>query len=223
MSTSLMLLLIAVVIGLVAALVWWQRGKLSELQVLTPDQAQHAPPGTELVVFGRAAGEPGTSPFTGANGLLFSAEEVTEWTERSHDDDRDHQRRETRSLGISGVLTGIEGEARTMQVRSGSSFVLNAFRETRTASQGGLSVSLGGGAGLSLSSGNRRSWVEEKTVHVGDDIWVRGTMNDGALDGSIDRLEISGQSVATQLRQQLIIVVIMSIVALGCAIAAAVV
>ena len=60
-------------------------------------------------------------------------------------------------------------------------------------------------------------------MHVGDNIWVRGTMNDGALDGSIDRLEISGQSVATQLRQQLIIVVIMSIVALGCAIAAAVV
>ena len=72
---------------MIAALVWWRRGKLEELPVLTPEAAQAAPDGREVIITGLAGGETGTSPYTGASGLLFEAEEVAEWTEPRRDDE----------------------------------------------------------------------------------------------------------------------------------------
>jgi hypothetical protein len=48
--------------------------------VLSPEAAGAAPDGNEVVITGLAGGESGTSPYTGVSGLLFEAEEVTEWT-----------------------------------------------------------------------------------------------------------------------------------------------
>ena len=83
MSTQLLLLLGAVLFAVIAALVWWRRGKFQELPVLSPQAAGPAPDGTEVVITGLAGGESGSSPFTGASGLLFEADEVTEWYERA--------------------------------------------------------------------------------------------------------------------------------------------
>ncbi|MBL6636345.1 MAG: hypothetical protein O3B40_09860 [Actinobacteria bacterium] len=45
MSPQLLLLLVAVLLGVIAALVSWRRGKLEQLPVLTPEAAQAAPDG----------------------------------------------------------------------------------------------------------------------------------------------------------------------------------
>ncbi|MGA0321837.1 MAG: hypothetical protein ACO3M1_03545 [Ilumatobacteraceae bacterium] len=109
MSTQLLLLLGAVLLAVIAALLWWRRGKLEELPVLTPEAAQAAPDGQEVVIAGLAGGASAMSPFTGTSGLLFEAEEVTEWTEPRRDDETsDRQERRTRNLGTSGSLLFIE-------------------------------------------------------------------------------------------------------------------
>ena len=54
MSTQLLLLLGAVLLAVIAALVWWRRGKLQELPVLNPQAAGSAPDGTEVVITGLA-------------------------------------------------------------------------------------------------------------------------------------------------------------------------
>ena len=128
MSTQLLLLLGAVLLAVIAALVWWRRGKLQELPVLSPQAAGSVPDGTEVVITGLAGGESGSSPFTGASGLLFEADEVTEWTEPSSDNKgANRQQRRTRNLGTSGSLTFIEEAGSTIDVRSGSNFDISGF------------------------------------------------------------------------------------------------
>ena len=165
MSTQLLLLLGAVLLAVIAALVWWRRGKFQELPVLSPQAAGPAPDGAEVVITGLAGGESGSSPFTGASGLLFEADEVTEWTEPSSDNKgANRQQRRTRNLGTSGSLTFIEEAGSTIDVRSGSNFDISGFPETRTASERGMQMSFGGDSTFSLSSGDRRTWVEERVV-----------------------------------------------------------
>ncbi|MGA1436778.1 MAG: hypothetical protein ACO35F_04795 [Ilumatobacteraceae bacterium] len=216
MSPQLLLLLAAVLLGVIAALVWWRRGKLEELPVLTPEAAQAAPDGREVIVTGLAGGETGTSPYTGASGLLFEAEEVTEWTEPRRDDETsDRQERRTRNLGTSGSLMFIEEAGSRVEVRSGSNFDITGFPETRTASERSTNLSFGGDSAFSISSGNRRTWVEERVVRSNDRVWVRGMLRGGALDGSEKKLQVSGTSVAAQLRQQFIAVVVLSVLAVA--------
>ena len=216
MSTQLLLLLGAVLLAVIAALVWWRRGKLQELPVLSPQAAGSAPDGTEVVITGLAGGESGSSPFTGTSGLLFEAEEVTEWTEPRRDDETsDRQERRTRNLGTSGSLLFIEEAGSRIEVRSGSNFDISGFPETRTASERSTNVSFGGDSAFSISSGNRRTWVEERVVRTSDRVWVRGMLRNGALDGSEKKLQVSGTSVDAQLRQQLIAVVLFSVLSVG--------
>ena len=216
MSTQLLLLLGAVLLAVIAALVWWRRGKLQELPVLNPQAAGSAPDGTEVVITGLAGGESGSSPFTGASGLLFEADEVTEWTEPSRDNKgANRQQWRTRNLGTSGSLTFIEEAGSKIDVRSGSNFDISGFPETRTASERGMQMSFGGDSTFSLSSGDRRTWVEERVVREQDRVWVRGVLRSGALDGSEKKLQVSGTSVDAQLRQQLIAVVLLSVLSVG--------
>ncbi len=214
MSTQLLLLLGAVLLAVIAALVWWRRGKLQELPVLSPQAAGSAPDGTEVVIIGLAGGESGSSPFTGASGLLFEADEVTEWYEPSGELAVELQRR-TRNLGTSGSLTFIEEAGSTIDVRSGSNFDISGFPETRTASERGMQMSFGGDSTFSLSSSDRRTWVEERVVREQDRVWVRGVLRSGALDGSEKKLQVSGTSADAQLRQQLIAVALLSVLSVG--------
>lgn len=214
MTTQLLLLLGAVLLAVIAALVWWRRGKFQELPVLSPQAAGPAPDGTEVVITGLAGGESGSSPFTGASGLLFEADEVTEWYGPSGELAVELQRR-TRNLGTSGSLTFIEEAGSTIDVRSGSNFDISGFPETRTASERGMQMSFGGDSTFSLSSSDRRTWVEERVVREQDRVWVRGILRSGALDGSEKKLQVSGASVDAQLRQQLIAVVSLSVLSVG--------
>ena len=59
MSSQPLLLLGAVLLAVIAALVWWRRGKLQELPVLNPQAAGSAPDGAEVVITGLAGGESG--------------------------------------------------------------------------------------------------------------------------------------------------------------------
>lgn len=216
MNPQLLLLLFAVLLGAIAALLWWRRGKLQDLPVLSPEAAGAAPDGNEVVITGLAGGESGTSPYTGVSGLLFEAEEVTEWTEPRNDDKAgDRQERRTRNLGTSGALSYIEDGGSKIDVRSGSNFDITGFPETRTASERGMQVSFGGDSSFSLSSGNRRTWIEERVVREHDRVWVRGMLRDRALDGSEKKLHVSGKSVDAQLRQQFIAVAVISVLAVG--------
>lgn len=172
MSTQLLLLLGGVLLAVIAALVWWRRGKLQELPVLSPQAAGSAPYGTEVVITGLAGGDSSSSPFTGASGLLFEADEVTEWTEPSSDGMRASQeQRSTRNLGPSGSLVFIEEAGSTINVRSGPNFDISDFPETRTASERSTDVSFGGDSAFSISSGNRRTWVKERVVRTNDRVW----------------------------------------------------
>ena len=216
MSPQLLLLLFAVLLGVISALLWWRRGKLQELPVLSPEAAGAAPDGNEVVITGLAGGEPGTSPYTGVSGLLFEAEEVTEWTEPRNDDKGgDRQERRSRNLGTAGALMYIEDGGSKIDVRSGSNFDITGFPETRTASERGMQMSFGGDSSFSLSSGNRRTWIEERVVRENDRVWVRGMLRGGALDGSEKKLQVSGKSVDAQLRQQFIAVAVVSVLAVG--------
>jgi len=221
MSPSLILLILALVAAVVAAVVWWQRSKLAALPVLTPGAASAAPDRTEMVVAGTAAGAPVDSPWSGVSGLLFSATEVieeTEITDRNNNGRRDTRRR-TRSLGSVGVLASIDDADGSLPVRSGNLFDLEGFATTRTASSSPMGISIGGD-GLSISSGDRRSWVEESVVHPGEQVWVRGIMVGGHLDGGERRLDIANRSVASQLRRSLFMTIGAGVIAVGLLIAA---
>ena len=76
-------------------------------------------------------------------------------------------------------------------------------------------MSFGGDSSFSLSSGNRRTWIEERVVRENDRVWVRGMLRGGALDGSEKKLQVSGKSVDAQLRQQFIAVAVISVLAVG--------
>ena len=137
--------------------------------MLSPQAAGSAPDGAEVVVTGLAGGESSSRSFTGASGLLFEADEVTEWTEpRSDDKGENRQQRRTRNLGPSGSLAFIEEAGSTIGVRSGSNFDISGFPETRTASERGMQMSFGGDSTFSLSSGDRQTWVEERVVREQD-------------------------------------------------------
>ena len=216
MGPSVVLLILAVAAFAVAGVVWWQRSHLAALPVVTPGGAAAAPDRTEVVVAGIAGGAAVDSPWSGTSGLLFSAEEVIEETEvidRDNNGRRDRRRR-TRSLGTVGVLSSIEGGTghgdEAIPVRSGNLFELEGFPSTRTASSNPVGVSVTGG-GLSISSGDRRSWVEETVVHPGDRVWVRGVVVSGHLDGGERKLAIAARSVESQLRRSLMTTVICGI------------
>ena len=109
----------------------------------------------------------------------------------------------------------IEEAGSRVEVRSGSNFDITGFPETRTASERSTNLSFGGDSAFSISSGNRRTWVEERVVRSNDRVWVRGMLRGGALDGSEKKLQVSGTSVAAQLRQQFIAVVVLSVLAVA--------
>jgi len=109
----------------------------------------------------------------------------------------------------------IEETGSRIEVRSGSNFDNTGFPETHTASERATNLSLGGESAFNISSGNRRTWVEERVVRSNDRVWVRGMLRSWALDGSEKKLQVSGTPVATQLRQQFIAVVVLSVLAVA--------
>lgn len=177
---------VAGLIALGLAVLWFRkRAELLSLPVVPVDQA--AGHRGEAVVVGRAAGEQITSPWTERNGVFFSASEIVEERRNNTGNSQSRstgsgsqRRRRTHDLGEVGMpltLSSKDGES-TVMVQPDGDCAVEHLPKMRTASTGGgsgLNIQVGG---LRIGDSNQRVWVEEHAAHLGDQLYVAGTLTD---------------------------------------------
>jgi hypothetical protein len=162
-----------------AAWSWRERARILAAPVVDPANAgAHT---GEVIVAGVARGTVTTSPWTGRDGLVFSADELVDEQERSQDGST-RRRTSKRSLGthLEHVEIADAGSTTAVPVRQTDKITMRHFPKLTTASRGGQlpSISIG-----SFSLASDRSRVEEVVVSDGDRVWVYGTVETNA-DGA---------------------------------------